>query len=710
MGIGDFIPKGQKPQAARGEFIPNSPTGNPPTLTTLKGSFVPNTPSGNNLTQQPHMTQMEGFPGETPPTQKRISAIAEEKAPDQRANMVRYGIPGAAAVGGLFFPPMLTALPAALGIEAGITLTSEMLATSIEKAGATPEADSFMSHIMDPETFIRGGEAAAWDTGLGLGFAGLGKAVKVLGKPVLTGMKKTGKFVKEATLTQKMLGKLDDVGGYLSPGKPYSLSPGQLKQEVNGAVTSLEAIFNRALFAKRLFKKLDIKNISGLTKKHFGQYIDEAMADLPPEKFSETMEEMVSGLLESQGKIGIDPVKILEGAIWDPVTELIKVAPPVDLRPFRNFIKQHTSKKEAGDFWRAIDVRDSLQKKILPNIKKYINWAAVDAEDVRGIIKSLNIKMFKKGTQEPVDKGIKKAAQGILDTQLKASLSALDGSPYMPSPDLLAADLYQNAKDFSRVKKEILRSDLLKELFNKVSKTPSTVISWVDDAGRIDKIAGLKAAMKFTDKSARTMGGLTPTGKPLYKNFESFFEDKVRKPLRKQFTDQILKDGTIDPRKFAAKLDEYTKFGDEYVDEVFGPGMTEELKDLSTALSFIDARGSTNSLAISLIQGGQSIRILQLAAGAFAGGAALSAGAITPLIAGSAAIFVTPAIMTYVLTRPRLIRMFTDAVKAGPKSRELLKLSRELISLKHMENKELKNMSPKEAEFYNTFQPTGEQK
>jgi hypothetical protein len=155
---------------------------------------------------------------------------------------------------------------------------------------------------------------------------------------------------------------------------------------------------------------------------------------------------------------------------------------------------------------------------------------------------------------------------------------------------------------------------------------------------------------------------------------QKMWDKTILRPLRYRFVNNVSTDGILDPGKFLSQIERIESTTPELLAELFGgSAQIEYMKKLGTTLSLI-GQNSERNIFIQLKQAGaiSTLGRMTLGAGAGAGVAAYSDDDPAMGAAGGAAlVLLAPAALAQLLTKPTLVRMLTDGLEAGAKTKKL---------------------------------------
>ena len=211
-----------------------------------------------------------------------------------------------------------------------------------------------------------------------------------------------------------------------------------------------------------------------------------------------------------------------------------------------------------------------------------------------------------------------------------------------------------------------LENDIVKTIYDQLVSAPDALFQYTTSSGGIG--SGHLVGGKF---------GLSRF-KALQEAFESprystlgteAFEKAVVKPSQvayfRKATDPL---GRIQGKK----LESLFRVNSEYTETLYGKESAKAIQELGVALNLSQNVPQSNSVVMQLVQGGMMVKGLQAAAsvGAIGGGAKYGGreGALGGAAVSGAVLFISPVVLTKLLTKPATIRAITKGIQAGPKT------------------------------------------
>lgn len=586
-----------------------------------------------------------------------------------------------------FGPPTLTALSGAgIFAEAPIVAGSEFAARRLEDYFRDP--DTFDSLEKTGEQLKQGAFAGALDTvtfGITKGFSNLFRRIgrKALLPPDITpGRGIPGGIPKDVRTAMRTLDVLTPAGA----AKPLTPTFGQLNRAEKNIVVGAESATRAAMFGKKLFARFDERNVVAV-RKAMEDYVRVETKDQSTKQTVDFLERLLNGT--QRGKISdatanaIRPVRALSSVKYDLVDELAANVPLIDGLPIQRFVKSRTNSIPARQAFERIskkvipEVEGSV--KILPALDDAQAWSVMTWQEVDGALRHINSVLPK----------MSRAERQFVQPVKERLTAALKGS-FSGTPGLVNA--YEDALSFySQAADRILDNAVIEAVRKKIANSPGTVVGFfTKNANRLNNLQQLKKALSF---SAGIEGGVP--------RFNEWWGENFIRPIRHHLITQTRKEGSdvIDADKFARMLDKLSDNGisPENISEVFGDVSGKQLLDFATTLKVIESRaGFEDVVWIKLLQGGAIL-------GGITAATFSDDPTVTGLGAGTAAIFMLPTILAAFQTRPRLVKMLTDGLSAGPKSAAFARLVRTVAVMTTAEKVEISKLSPAAVDFYTRF-------
>lgn len=587
---------------------------------------------------------------------------ADTYSEEMAVGALRYGIPGALALttGGL-------GLPAAMAIETGVVGATGFAAQHLEDFFA--DSDSFNKLEKVKDQLVVGGKEALYNM-LGMGILrGVAKGTHAIARKIM--LPETMPLNIETV--QALLGKL-------SKGKK-SLTFGQLNMEERNFIHTLESVARSGYGSEKVMRKFDLRNLK--TVGDFIQdYIEERSKKMTGNEFGAFLQKIL-GTTDEIGE-AFHPVEAMRKMLYRESDNFLVLAPDVDATNLLKYFRQSGKQAHVKRAWARINQTDVIDPdtgktlSLLPSLEDDAAWKAIDVSDIDEALKRAN--KFARQVTHRGERATLKYVASQFKKHLDKSLKQVPGAKEARTK----ADAFFASKEVALYNKTV--TGIRKAIENK----PEVVRDLFKGRGGYSTLMRTKEALRFSSKTA----GTAP-------QFDSWWKDHFIKPLRHSILSESVEreTGNLSGAKLAKALDSLAKHGDELPTEIFGD-IAKPLRDAATTIKLIGEGKFGEKIFIQLVQGGIITGVL---AGLASPGSAYERTAAGTLTAG-VIIFGGPLALAKFLTRPYAVRMLTDGLTAGTRSRAFARLSRSIVAINLATRKELAKMPNAQQEFYLNIQ------
>jgi len=599
----------------------------------------------------------------TPPTKGERGAVA---------GAARYGIPVAAA-----------ALTKNIPITMAAAGVGEYAARTIEGEDTEDPREYAKQRFND----ILHGVGAAGLEGLGLKYIS-----PALTKGINWAHLQGSKLYRSLLLPEKMSPEMETtlrVLRVLSGGTDDLLTPslGAMSRHERRIISYVEDIARSSLFTGKRWRAFDSKNLGVVEEeaKNLFRWMSEEVDD---ETFGRFVQMLIQG---PQGENAY--LRSVAKTMYNEAGKRARqLGVTVDMTELFNFTKRHGALDEVKTVLSRID-DELLDRGIDP--KKAAGWDKIPADLAIEIRRTVNELVNKLG-------GSSKEGSFIIDKILNPRIRKPLENAFGADDELFY--MLKKADDLIGTRNaRLVEGKVTKAILNELSETPSGIMAYFKGAGvkKIDRLNNLEKM--FTQTYVEGTGKVTRLGRQL-------LEDKVYPALRHSILSEAVDEqGNIIGSKLVKLLGRkgYGKDGGAFLDKIFsinGKSYVNALREFAVTLDQVSKQSVTGESAIwmKLAQGGAMIQAAGLAAGAAAYGAGEALDSNTFKYAGGtiATIFITPSLISRKLTNPQFIRMLTDGLAHGPKSRPFARMIATLTALNAKSITEWAKMNPNEKEFY----------
>jgi len=596
----------------------------------------------------------------------------------------RYGLPTATAALTANVP--LTMLAAGAG---------EYVARTIEDRGEESE---------DPREFARQEFMKALN---GAGVAALeGIGLKYLSPALTKGFNwanlQTSKLYRRFLLPDKMSPEMETtlrVLRFLSPEGEGLLAPslGQLSRHERKAITYFEDVARSSLFTGKRWRKFDGRNLDvvGEEAKKLFRFIEEEFDDEVTGKMIQTL------LYGPQGEHAY--LRAVSKTMYRQAEDHArKLGITVDMTDLHKFIMRHTQFGPKGGISSQLDEVKAVVSRIDDilidrGIDPYsaAGWDKIPGDLAIEIRREIN-QLVNKIPDDAQKVFIRdKMLSPRIRKPLEEAFGADDEAFYMlkKADDLIGT---RNAR--------LVEGKLTKAILNELAETPSGIMAYFKGGGvkRIDRLNALEEM--FTKTYVEGTGKVTRLGREM-------LEGKVYPALRHSIISEAVDEqGNLVGSKLVKLLSSksYGKDGGAFLNKIFshrGKPYVETLRSFATTLDQVsDASLGGSAIWMKLAQGGALIQTAGMAASAVGMGLGevYDSRAIKTAAGTAGVIFISPSLLSRKLTDPKFIRMLTDGLAHGPKSRPFARIISTIAALNAEALTEWAKMNPNEKEFYAT--------